>query len=301
MVHSDKTVVVLLHKQTLPSLEFWQLMLLKNLAPSLIPSALSQIVHILLWATLALHHMSTISSPFSNWLIMSNFSLILIVFCWFFAWITLGDLDLCLSIMLISTQPLKMSTRDFSWGKGSRCVRLMTYHPHSAGHSRKSGALSYPEPLGSPWPVAGWPLTLLMLVRKASFLDEETKWPVWLCNQCNQSMPMTAGMTLTSLSASFPQKISAVIDCPCLITLNWKWLHKFEKGWHFVVDCCITLGSAAAVVYQCCVYCKKSPSEMEFFIYVIIVIAYIFNICHVVIVVYKGGGCFYFENVQHCK
>ena len=33
---------------------------------------------------------------------------------------------------LRSTQPLKISTRDFSWGKGGRCVRLTTYHPCSA-------------------------------------------------------------------------------------------------------------------------------------------------------------------------
>ena len=31
-----------------------------------------------------------------------------------------------------STQPLKMSTRHFSWGKGGRCVWLTTYHPRSA-------------------------------------------------------------------------------------------------------------------------------------------------------------------------
>jgi hypothetical protein len=31
-----------------------------------------------------------------------------------------------------STQPLKMSTRDFSWGKVDRCVWLTTYHPCSA-------------------------------------------------------------------------------------------------------------------------------------------------------------------------
>jgi hypothetical protein len=31
-----------------------------------------------------------------------------------------------------STQPLKMSTRDFSCSKGGRCVRLTTYHPRSA-------------------------------------------------------------------------------------------------------------------------------------------------------------------------
>jgi len=31
----------------------------------------------------------------------------------------------------------------------------MTYHPCSTETSRKSGALTYPEPLGSPRPVAG--------------------------------------------------------------------------------------------------------------------------------------------------
>ena len=56
---------------------------------------------------------------------------------------------------LRSTQPLKMSTRDFSWGKGGRCVWLTTYHPCSAETSRKSGALTYLEPLGPPRPVAG--------------------------------------------------------------------------------------------------------------------------------------------------
>jgi len=57
--------------------------------------------------------------------------------------------------VLRSTQPLKVSTMDFSWGKGSRCVWLTTYHPCSAETSRKSGALIYPEPLGPPRPVAG--------------------------------------------------------------------------------------------------------------------------------------------------
>ena len=56
---------------------------------------------------------------------------------------------------LKSTQPLKVSTRDFSWGKGDRCVWLTTYYPCSAETSRKSGALNYPEPLGTPRPVAG--------------------------------------------------------------------------------------------------------------------------------------------------
>jgi len=56
---------------------------------------------------------------------------------------------------LRSTQPLKVSTRDLSWGKGGRCVWLTTYHPCSAETSKKSGALTYPEPLGPPRPVAG--------------------------------------------------------------------------------------------------------------------------------------------------
>jgi len=56
---------------------------------------------------------------------------------------------------LRSTQSLKVSTRDFSWGKGGRCVWLTTYRPCSAETSIKSGALTYPEPVGPPRPVAG--------------------------------------------------------------------------------------------------------------------------------------------------
>jgi len=40
---------------------------------------------------------------------------------------------------LRSSQPLKMSTRDFSWGKGGRCVWLTTYHPRSAEHQENQG------------------------------------------------------------------------------------------------------------------------------------------------------------------
>jgi len=56
---------------------------------------------------------------------------------------------------LRSTQPLKMSTGDFFCGKGGRCVWLTAYHFCGAISSRKSGALTYPEPLGPPRPVAG--------------------------------------------------------------------------------------------------------------------------------------------------
>ena len=44
---------------------------------------------------------------------------------------------------LRSTQPLKVSATDFSWGKGGRCIWLTTYHPCSAKTSRKSGALTF--------------------------------------------------------------------------------------------------------------------------------------------------------------
>jgi len=43
------------------------------------------------------------------------------------------------SCALGSTQPLKMSTRDFSWGKGGRCVRLTSYHPRSAERQENPG------------------------------------------------------------------------------------------------------------------------------------------------------------------
>ena len=38
-----------------------------------------------------------------------------------------------------STQPLKMITRDFSWGKGGLCVWLTTYHPRSAEREENPG------------------------------------------------------------------------------------------------------------------------------------------------------------------
>jgi hypothetical protein len=59
---------------------------------------------------------------------------------------------------------------------------------------------------------------------------------------------------------------------------------------------------AAALVYSVvCTVKKISSTEMKFFIREIIVMAYVFNLFHVVTVVYDGGSCFYFENVQHCK
>ena len=86
---------------------------------------------------------------------------------------------------LRSTQPLKVSTRDFYWGKGGRCLWLTTCHPWSAETSRKSGALSYPEPLGPLQPVGGdIYFTLLIWVPdwcKLSWpIDGELSKTLWL-------------------------------------------------------------------------------------------------------------------------
>jgi hypothetical protein len=40
---------------------------------------------------------------------------------------------------------------------------------------------------------------------------------------------------------------------------------------------------------------------MKFFIHVIIVMAYVFDSFLTVTIVYNGGSCFYFRNVQHFK
>ena len=52
----------------------------------------------------------------------------------FFPW--LSPMEPC---ALGSTQQLKMSIREFSWGKGGRCVWLTTYHPRSAERQENSG------------------------------------------------------------------------------------------------------------------------------------------------------------------
>jgi len=44
--------------------------------------------------------MSIFRSPFSSQL-TSNFSSVLIVICLFFTWIALGDVDLCVTLMLV--------------------------------------------------------------------------------------------------------------------------------------------------------------------------------------------------------
>jgi hypothetical protein len=84
MVHSDSTVVILLYKQMLPVSDCWHVRLSTHLTLSVILSALSWIVHVLLWVSLTLCLMSVIRSPLRSWPITSNFSSVLILSHQFF-------------------------------------------------------------------------------------------------------------------------------------------------------------------------------------------------------------------------
>ena len=48
---------------------------------------------------------------------------------WGFFSVVPSDKTMCPEV---DSASLKMSTRDFSWGKGGRCLWLTTYHPCSA-------------------------------------------------------------------------------------------------------------------------------------------------------------------------
>jgi len=95
-VHSDRTVVILLHKH----FSSW-------LSTTAILLTLSGIIRMLIWESLTLQHLSTIPSPLSNLLITPNFSSIQNVLHQFFTWIALGDVDLCFSLLLV-TKPMPL-------------------------------------------------------------------------------------------------------------------------------------------------------------------------------------------------
>jgi len=75
---------------------------------------------------------------------------------------------------LRSTQSLKVSTRDFSWDKGGRWVRLTNYDPRSAETSRKSGALIYPEPLGPPRETFTFLILIVIKGMRAVTINEDS-------------------------------------------------------------------------------------------------------------------------------
>ena len=74
----------------------------------------------------------------------------------------------------------------------------------------------------------GWRF-LLMLVRKADAVDEETKWAMSLYHQHNQPIHMSNGVTVMPLTASLLRTISAAKECLCQIMLYRKLSRKFKK------------------------------------------------------------------------
>ena len=80
-----------------------------------------------------------------------------------------------------------MSTRDSPGGKGGRCVRLTTL---VVPNVKKSGALTYPEPLGPPRrPVVGETFTFYLNF-KMIILIQDLYW------NSKQSIPLTSKMDL---------------------------------------------------------------------------------------------------------
>ena len=102
-VYSDMSVVVLLRKH----FTSW-------LSTSVILSALSQTLCLLIWANLTLWPMLTIHWPFSIWLIMTNFSSVQIVFHWFFTWIA-PDYLYFLLILVTKSNPVEQETTSAAW------------------------------------------------------------------------------------------------------------------------------------------------------------------------------------------
>jgi hypothetical protein len=88
---------------------------------------------------------------------------------------------------------------------------------------------------------------LLILVMKANAVEGGTTSAMWLYHQRNQTIHVTDGVTVTSLSASLQHKTQAAMDhicqiilnkklshyCPRQITLNRKLSRKFEKWCKF--------------------------------------------------------------------
>ena len=65
--------------------------------------------------------------------------------------------------------------------------------------------------------------------KNSQAVEVEIKWATWLYHQNNQSIHVTDGITVTSLSTNFLQKVSAATDHLCQIAINRILLHKFEK------------------------------------------------------------------------
>ena len=146
IVHSERTVVVMLHKH----FSSW----LGTFCNSI--STITYCNQIVIWANLTSWHMSTICSPFLCWLSTSNFSSILTIFAKFSLELHYV-MQICFSLILVT--------------KANTASAMQLYH------------------------------------------------------RCNQSIHITDGMTMMSLSAILQHKTDAAKDCLCQIALNQKLLY----------------------------------------------------------------------------
>jgi hypothetical protein len=71
-------------------------------------------------------HVLTIHLPYSSWLITSILSLILVAFCRFFTWNTLGNVGLCFSLILVTNANAE------EWGSIS--AALLHHHRNQSIH-----------------------------------------------------------------------------------------------------------------------------------------------------------------------
>ena len=69
------------------------------------------------------------------------------------------------SCALGSTHPLKMSTRDFSWGIGGRRLNLTTYHPRSAERQENPGP-NLPRNPRATLVCCGRPLNIYLMTKR---------------------------------------------------------------------------------------------------------------------------------------
>ena len=142
-----------------------------------------------------------------------------------------------------------MSTRDFSWGKGGQCVRMKTYQPR-----RKSGALTYPEPIGPPRPVAGWPYDLYFyLYTFPRWCLAQSRYIPWLRrnlllpstghkistmkmeqNSSTFKMDITVSSTNTSLRDVMSER-NMVLKLSFIQTNSCNFSYNYVSVWYIVV------------------------------------------------------------------
>lgn len=96
-----------------------------------------------------------------------------------------------------------------------------------------------------------------LMVWKTDATEEETTPATWLYHQRNQSMHVTDGVTVRSLSASLLKKLSVATGC-LSNCVNWKLSCKFKSGVHFQVTLKQNHGKEMTENETTCLYLNKT-------------------------------------------